>query len=539
MDKAVIAVMHKLSNDLTLQELCIKLGFDNEYDDKNDFDFEETLQVLNGIWMNIRKDLAIKEGAVYSLQDVIDLLLEEVKSITSNDNHAGLADGFYPNGVDEAVAIAMSNVQHVAAIYREHLSNIQEEEEIDDSETTVDAQDLHIGIKSDTEVVKIKHVRYEIKDGDLDLNPRWQRTVVWTPKKKKQLIRSLLLGIPLPSLIIFKATDQAKDDFGKQYVLDGKQRLTSITEFIAGTWALPDMVGSELIKPGGFRLSECSGKVWSNLPEGARNRILESKLAKITLEGLSNTELYNIFELYNTQGMKLNPAEIRNAAFHDNEIHRMVFDLVGEGEFIKDLIDDEKTLKNFQNHMRNVVGAGKEPKRYAAMDMIERYLGYSRSPNPQKQSTTNCIKNYYTNKSFEEDPKEVAKEVIECWNLASELYADIEDGAFKAKSGNNIRFHKLKGTTSMIIAKLLSTAITGNKITKEKAVEIVETLYSDGKCELPENQQTSSIWNYQAEVVCHLLYVMEDYKDAHKYVMDKHADFVEKMKDIYDPLTLF
>ena len=117
---------------------------------------------------------------------------------------------------------------------------------------------------------------------------------------------------------------------------------------------------------------------------------MNSKLAKITLEEASTRELYNIFELYNTQGMKLNAAEIRNAAYHDNEIHAMVFDLVGEGAF-KSVVNDDKKQKIFQNQMRSIVGGGKDPKRYAAMDIVERYLGYSRAPDPPKQSTTTAL----------------------------------------------------------------------------------------------------------------------------------------------------
>lgn len=536
MDKVYIAMIHHLDTELTAEKICYRLGFDN---DKSD-DWNETLGVLHHLWMNIRKDLGINETTRISPEEVVENLLKELKSTgMPEDNYDELESRFYLDASQrkkENMIISLINVEHAIELFREHLDSLQiEDEEEDDSDNANESDDLHSSIISDTEVVKIQHIRYEINHDQLILNPRWQRTVVWNNKKKQQLIRSLLLGIPLPSLIIYKESE----DFGKQYVLDGKQRLTSITEFIAGAWSLPKMTGSDLIKPGNFRLSECGEKVWSDIPEGARKKILNSKLAKITLEGLSNTELYNIFELYNTQGMKLNAAEIRNAAYHDNEIHAMVFDLVGEGAF-KSVVNDDKKQKIFQNQMRSIVGGGKDPKRYAAMDIVERYLGYSRAPDPPKQSTTNCIKFYYSNHSLDEDPKEVANEIIDNWNLASELFLDVgEGGAFRAKSGKNLRFHKLKTTTSMILAKLLNSAIQGEVITKEQAVAIVKELDENEVFVLPDKQQTSSIWSHQAQVVCNLLHVMEDYKGCKAYVTHLHSEFITKMKDIHEPMDFF
>ena len=57
--------------------------------------------------------------------------------------------------------------------------------------------------------------------------PSWQRkSDAWSPAKKQNLIRSLLLRIPLPSIIIHERND------GVREVVDGRQRLSALREFL-------------------------------------------------------------------------------------------------------------------------------------------------------------------------------------------------------------------------------------------------------------------------------------------------------------------
>jgi len=53
--------------------------------------------------------------------------------------------------------------------------------------TSVDA---HATTKS------VSHLFNLIESKQLDLEPPWQRGFVWSPKRQKELIKSILLGIP-------------------------------------------------------------------------------------------------------------------------------------------------------------------------------------------------------------------------------------------------------------------------------------------------------------------------------------------------------
>jgi len=58
------------------------------------------------------------------------------------------------------------------------------------------------------------------KRGKLVLQPDFQRHFVWDTAKSSRLIESALLDIPLPVIYLSEEKD------GKEYVIDGQQRLT-------------------------------------------------------------------------------------------------------------------------------------------------------------------------------------------------------------------------------------------------------------------------------------------------------------------------
>ena len=67
----------------------------------------------------------------------------------------------------------------------------------------------------------------------LILEPSFQREYVWNQPKKQQLIDSILLGIPIPTFYF------SIDKNGNLLVVDGKQRINSILEFLEGSLSLP------------------------------------------------------------------------------------------------------------------------------------------------------------------------------------------------------------------------------------------------------------------------------------------------------------
>lgn len=66
------------------------------------------------------------------------------------------------------------------------------------------------------------------QQGEIILQPVYQRGLVWTKEHKDLLIESILLGLPIPSIFF------AVDADGNLEVVDGLQRLSTILSFTVG-----------------------------------------------------------------------------------------------------------------------------------------------------------------------------------------------------------------------------------------------------------------------------------------------------------------
>jgi hypothetical protein len=67
----------------------------------------------------------------------------------------------------------------------------------------------------------------QLRRGNIDLDPSFQRREAWGPDRKSSFIESLFLGLPIPQIVLA----ERKDRRGAFIVLDGKQRLLALRRF--------------------------------------------------------------------------------------------------------------------------------------------------------------------------------------------------------------------------------------------------------------------------------------------------------------------
>jgi hypothetical protein len=67
----------------------------------------------------------------------------------------------------------------------------------------------------------------QLTRGNIEMNPRFQRRDAWTRSNKSKFIESLVLGLPIPQIVLAERRDRR----GQYIVLDGKQRLLSLLHF--------------------------------------------------------------------------------------------------------------------------------------------------------------------------------------------------------------------------------------------------------------------------------------------------------------------
>ena len=82
-------------------------------------------------------------------------------------------------------------------------------------------------IVTDTYTVTWRELLGQFKDGDLTIDPEYQRLFRWDTDQQTQYIESILLNIPSPPLFLARNLD------GKFEVIDGLQRVSTLLKFFA------------------------------------------------------------------------------------------------------------------------------------------------------------------------------------------------------------------------------------------------------------------------------------------------------------------
>lgn len=148
--------------------------------------------------------------------------------------------------------------------------------------------ELRINKPEPTSVEVVEFLR-TIKNGRFLIRPPYQRGEVRNRKKSSSIIESLLLGIKLPPIFVFKRTD------GVSEVIDGQQRLLSIIGFMGEKYLDENgkeqeslMSGFSLdLRENGI-LKDLHGSTYEELSRTEQNKIRTSDIWVIEINGRIN-----------------------------------------------------------------------------------------------------------------------------------------------------------------------------------------------------------------------------------------------------------
>lgn len=145
--------------------------------------------------------------------------------------------------------------------------------------------------------------KYDLSNKKIILDSNFQREDVWKQKQKAELIESVLMGLPLP-IFYFN-----QDKYGNLIVIDGRQRLTALFEFMDGKFSLNKL----------NILKEYSQTKFSDLTPIMQNKIEDYQIqAHVILPPTPDRIKFDIFDRVNRAGTQLNKQEIRNALYQGN-----------------------------------------------------------------------------------------------------------------------------------------------------------------------------------------------------------------------------
>lgn len=152
----------------------------------------------------------------------------------------------------------------------------------------------------------------QINKGNIILNPDFQRRDAWDKKRKSKFIESLILGLPIPQVVLA----ESKERKGSYIVLDGKQRLLSIRQFSANA---DDKVYEQLkltdleIRDDLIRKSLQDLRDDLNLFDDL-SAFENQPIRTVVIKNWPNEDfLYHVFLRLNTGSVPLSPQELRQA----------------------------------------------------------------------------------------------------------------------------------------------------------------------------------------------------------------------------------
>jgi len=145
-----------------------------------------------------------------------------------------------------------------------------------------------------------KELRYK-------LDPEYQRRHRWSVERKSRLIESFLMNVPVPPVFLYER------DLARFEVMDGRQRLTALSDFYANRFPLTGLQ----------YWSDLDGRTYSQLPSKVRDGIDRRYISSIILlkETAATEEQAAmlkkmVFERLNSGGVKLGSQETRNAVYN-------------------------------------------------------------------------------------------------------------------------------------------------------------------------------------------------------------------------------
>lgn len=167
------------------------------------------------------------------------------------------------------------------------------------------------------------------KAGKYEYSAVYQREKVWSEEKKSFLIDSILKNYPIPP-VFFRMKIDPDTGVTRYDVIDGKQRLTTIKEFIEGSINLPDDFGDDKIGN-----SDLNGANFKDLDkyEKYKKQFWRYRIPIIFIETEDTELIKNVFDRLNRNGEPLVPQELRHAMYGESKLYSIINEIAQDNSW--------------------------------------------------------------------------------------------------------------------------------------------------------------------------------------------------------------
>lgn len=276
--------------------------------------------------------------------------------------------------------------------------------------------------------------------GEIEIAPDYQRHFVWDSDRESELVESIYLGIPVPSLYMAANKD------GTWEVVDGVQRLSTLVHFCGNENNLEQINRDMPLQISNLsKLTSLNGARFDDLPRSIQLAFTLRPVRVTTLNDKSDFNVrYDLFERLNTGGVKLHPQEIRNCVFRG------------------DLMDAIKELSASED-FRNVLRVPNNEQREAIYEeCVLRFFAYYSNYENFEHSVVGFL-NDYMEENADSVPRGLARRFRETMRaLAAILPAGI-----------------VRGTRSNTPINLFEAVAVGTALALDQGAEVDEVVLVD------------------------------------------------------------
>ena len=242
--------------------------------------------------------------------------------------------------------------------------------------------------------MSVNTVVEQIKNGDIILNPSYQRKYRWPIIKASRFIESLLLNVPIPTIFL------AEEEDINYSVIDGQQRLTTIYNFIES-----EGTEDEIVLEGLQIRNDLNGKRFSELEKRDQGKLKKQYMRCSVILNDSDPQIkFDVFERLNTGSSELSEQEIRNCIYRGNF-----------NELLKELASNDK----FQKMLRLT---GDDTNNMADVEYVLRFFAYKYHIDQYTGSIKEFLNEFMREKREFDDEK---KEYTNIFNLTVDFIYDV------------------------------------------------------------------------------------------------------------------
>ena len=141
-----------------------------------------------------------------------------------------------------------------------------------------------------------------VKSGKINFDHIVQRSYVWERSRKSGLIESMIIGYPVPPIFAKRIDDGTGKRGGNiYYIMDGKQRLSTVKEYLNDEFALTTIapITYKDIETEEDITVDISDKKYSELPEAVQDILKDTTFSVTYFDNLTDDEERELFKRLN------------------------------------------------------------------------------------------------------------------------------------------------------------------------------------------------------------------------------------------------